>query len=277
MTNLPFETYHEAKEFFGIQIPKKFFNILITIDTYSQTNGYDTLEILFDIFGILRIEGKEARYQQTPIELFPFGSTGSDGTHYGFIVHTLDEEDSPSGEICPMDSDGVIMIGNTSHELFQNLLTDPISIEKYSELLTELKLESVISKNSRYDEEGNGVRIKVSPKIGWRFIDTTDGVGLFAEEKYFDTSHELFINDRNRIKTVERFEGLAREMSEKGFYASQLFYLKELYWNEWTNYELAKKYLEQMLLPYKKLNRQHLYDTAKNILDTFDSRFPPWT
>lgn len=277
MTNLPFETYHEAKEFFGIQIPKKFFNILITIDTYSQTNGYDTLEILFDIFGILRIEGKEARYQQTPIELFPFGSTGSDGTHYGFIVHTLDEEDSPSGEICPMDSDGVIMIGNTSHELFQNLLTDPISIEKYSELLTELKLESVISKNSRYDEEGNGVRIKVSPKIGWRFIDTTDGVGVFAEEKYFDTSHELFINDRNRIKTVERFEGLAREMSEKGFYASQLFYLKELYWNEWTNYELAKKYLEQMLLPYKKLNRQHLYDTAKNILDTFDSRFPPWT
>lgn len=277
MTNLPFETYHEAKEFFGIQIPKKFFNILITIDTYSQTNGYDTLEILFDIFGILRIEGKEARYQQTPIELFPFGSTGSDGTHYGFVVHTLDEEDSPSGEICPMDSDGVIMIGNTSHELFQNLLTDPISIEQYSELLTELKLESVISKNSRYDEEGNGVRIKVSPKIGWRFIDTTDGVGVFAEEKYFDTSHELFINDRNRIKTVERFEGLAREMSEKGFYASQLFYLKELYWNEWTNYELAKKYLEQMLLPYKKLNRQHLYDTAKNILDTFDSRFPPWT
>lgn len=277
MTNLPFETYHEAKEYFGVPIPKKFFNNLITIDTFSQANGYNTLDILFDVFGVLRIEGKEARYQQTPIELFPFGSTGSDGTHYGFVIHTLYEEDNPSGEICPMDSDGVIKIGNNTNDLFENLLTDPIAIEKYSALLEELKIDPVIIENERYNQDGNGIRIKVNPKLGWKFIDTTDGVGVFAEEKYFDTSHELFINDINRTKTVERFETQATEMGDKGFYASQLFYLKELYWSEWANYELAKKYLEQMLLPYKKLGRQHLYDTAKNILDTFDSRFPPWT
>lgn len=277
MTTLPFKTYNEAKEFFGIGIPKKFYNNLIAIDTFSQTNGYDTLDTLFDIFGILRIEGKEARYQQTPIELFPFGSSGCDGTHYGFVIHTPDEEDNPSGEICPMDSDGVIMIGNTSHELFQNLLTGPIAIEKYSELLIKLQLEPVMSKNNRYDANGNGVRIKVNPKIGWRFIETTDGVGVFAEEKYFDTSHELFTNDINRTKMVEKFEKLAEEMRYKGLHASQLFYLKELYWNEWTNYELAKKYLEQMLLPYKELGRQHLYNTVKETLDTFDNRFPAWT
>jgi len=34
-----------------------------------------------------------------------------------------------------MDSDGVIMIGKNSHDLFQNLLSDPNAIEKYSELL----------------------------------------------------------------------------------------------------------------------------------------------
>lgn len=276
MTNLPFETYQEAKDFFGVPIPIKFYNNLITIDTFSQTRGYDILDILFDILGFELIEGKEARYQQTPIELFPFGNTGSDGTHYGFVIHTLDEEDYPSGEICPMDSDGVNMIGNNSHELFQNLLTAPISIEKYSELLVELELKPVISKNNRYDENGNGIRIKVNPKTGWRFVDTTDGVGVFAEEKYFDTSHKLFINDINRTKRVERFETLAKEMGDKGFYASQLFYLKELYWNEWTNYELAKTYLKQMLLPYEKLQRQHLYSTTKNIIDTFDNRFPPW-
>lgn len=128
----------------------------------------------------------------------------------------------------------------------------------------------------RKNQTFSGVRIKVNPRLGWKFIDTTDGVGVFAEEKYFDTSHELFINDRNHTKTVERFETLVKKMGDKGFYASQLFYLKELYWNEWTNYELAKNYLEQMLLPYKELDRQHLYDAAKNILDTFDNRFPPW-
>ena len=46
--------------------------------------------------------------------------------------------------------------------------------------------------------------------------------------------------------------------------------------NEWTNYELAKKYLNQMLLPYEQLSRQHLYTTAKDILDSFDIRYPEW-
>jgi len=73
----------------------------------------------------------------------------------------------------------------------------------------------------------------------------------------------LFINDINRTRTVEKFEALAEEMRYKGLYASQLFYLKEFYWNEWTNYELAKKYLGQMLLPSEKLNRQHLFDSPK--------------
>lgn len=277
MTNLPFETYQEAKGFFGVPIPKKFFNILITLDKYSKTHGYDTLDILFDIFGILRIKGKEARYQQTPIELFPFGSIGCDGIHYGFVIHTLNEEDYPSGEICPMDSDGVVMIGKNSHDLFQNLLLDSIAIERYSDLLEELQLLPIISKKDRYIQDGNVIRIKVNQKKGWRFIETTDGVGVFAEEKYFDTSHKLFINDINRAKTVEMFEALAEMMRQKGLYASQLFYLKELYWNEWTNYELAKKYLRQMLLPYEKLDRQHLYDTTKETLETFDKRFPAFT
>lgn len=69
------------------------------------------------------------------IELFPFGSIRCDGVHYRFVIHTPDEKDNPSGEICPMDSDGVIMIGKNSHDLFQNLLSDPNAIEKYSELL----------------------------------------------------------------------------------------------------------------------------------------------
>ena len=139
-----------------------------------------------------------------------------------------------------------------------------------------LKLEPVISKQRRYDANGNGLKIQVHPKNDWRFVNTSDGVGVYAEEKYFDSSHELFINDINRTKRLECFEEKAEEMRHKGFYASQLFYLKELYWNEWTNYELAKNYLNQMLLPYEKLGRQHLFDTAKGILDSFDIRYPKW-
>lgn len=276
MTSLPFQTYTDAIEYFGVQIPKLFFNNLITVETYCNRNGYHPLDILDNLFGFEIIEANEARYQQTPIELYPFGKTGVAGTHFGFVIHTQDNEDYPSGELCPMDSDGVILIGNTSHALFQNLLTDPILIDKHSQLLKALELEPIISKEKRYDVNGNGLKITVQPKNGWRFVNTSDGVGVFAEEKYFDTSHELFINDTNRTKRVDFFEELAEEMRSKGFYGSQLFYLKELYWNEWTNYDLAKKYLNQMLLPYEQLGRQHLYTTAKDILDSFDIRYPEW-
>jgi len=65
MTSLPFKTYHKAKEFFGVPVPKKFFNNLITIDAFSQICGYNTLNTLCDVFGVMRIEEKEASYQQT--------------------------------------------------------------------------------------------------------------------------------------------------------------------------------------------------------------------
>lgn len=276
MTSFPFQTYNEAKEYFGVQIPKLFYTNLMTIDAYCKNNNYHTADILYDLFGFEIVEGNEARCQQTPIELYPFGRTGVDGTYYGFVIHTQENEDYHSGELCPMDSDGVMLIGNNSQALFQNLLTDPNLLDIHSELLKALELELTINKQNRFDTNGNGLKIEVHPKNEWRFVNTSDGVGVFAEEKYFDTSHELFKNYINRAKGVECFEELAEEMRYKGFYASQLFYLKELYWNEWTNYELAKKYLHQMLLPYKKLGRQHLYETAKGILDSFDIRYPEW-
>ena len=66
---------------------------------------------------------------------------------------------------------------------------------------------------------------------------------------------------------------MAFEMKKRGFYASQLYYLKELYWYEWTDYKLAKELLNQMLEPYEKLNRQHLYDMTKQIIENFYKKF----
>jgi hypothetical protein len=273
MTNLPFQTYDEAKDHFGIAIPKIFYDTLIRIDRFCRLNSHDTLDTLFDVFGILRIEGKEARYQQTPIEFFPFGSIGSDGIHYGFVVHTLGEEDYPSGELCPMDSDGVVVIGNNSTELFQNLLQDKTSIDNFLPLLRDLKLEPVLANRNRYDESDNALRVKVKPKENWKYLQTSDGVGVFAEEHYFDIHHGDQYNFLNRNKAIEKYEKLAIDMEKRKLYASQLYYLKELYWNEWTNYELAKKYLSGMLICYQNLNRQHLYHMAKWTIETFDKRY----
>lgn len=273
MSQLPFESFEEAEKFFGVKIPRRFVNTLLAIDAYSRQAGLDTPEVLFDVFGILRIEGREARYQQTPIELFPFGSTGSDGIHYGFIIHTVDEQDYPSGALCPMDSDGVVLIGNDTQTLFQNLLSDEDSASDHLHLLKDLSLDPNKMDRDRYDQSGNAFKIAYKPKLGWKLIETSDGAGIFAQEYYFERSHVSNYDLSNRGKTMEQYEQLAFDSFNNGLFASQLFYLKELYWHEWTNPILAKKYLQEMLQAYEKLNRAHLYDVTKWTIDTFDKRF----
>lgn len=273
MTALQFKTYDESTKYFGIKLPRRFVDNILIVDDFCQAHQLDTLDILFDTFGLLRIEGKEARYQQTPIELFPFGSIGSDGIHYGFIVHTVDEDDYPAGEICPMDDDGVVLISNTTPDLFQNLLCDTKILDKYPVLYKQLSLTNNIVDRERYYLNGNTLRLSVKPKKDWIFMNTRDGAGVFAQNKYFNNHHQTKYDTLNRVKGIEEYQNLANEMKRLGLYASQLYYLKELYWYEWTNSVLAKELLNQMLKPYEKLNRQHLYDTTKWIIETFDKRF----
>lgn len=270
---LPFKTYDEATAYFGIKFPKQFVDTLLTIDHFCQVNQLDTAETLFDIFGLLRIEGNEARYQQTPIELFPFGSTGSNGTHYGFIIHTIEEEDFPSGEICPIDDLGVDLIANNTAYLFQNLLCENSFLESHPDLFRQLNLTNTIIDRKLYDLNENILRETVKFKKDWRFLNTQDGAGVFAENKYFNTYHHTKYNFLNSKNGIEEYQNLANDMRKHGLYASQLYYLKELYWCEWTNYVIAKDLLTQMLEPYEKLNRPHLYEMTKWVIETFDQRY----
>jgi hypothetical protein len=270
---LQFTTYDEATEYFGIRLPRQFVNNLLIIDNFCKAEQLDTFDSLSDIFGLFRIEGNEARYRQTPIELFPFGSIGSDGIHYGFVIHTTHDDDYPAGEICPMDDDGVVLIGNNSTELFQNLLCDNSFFDRYPTLFNQLGLTRNVIDRKRYDRNENPLRVTIKPRNGWTFMDTKDGVGVFAERKYFNKYHQTKYDTLNRLKGVEEYQDLAYEMKNLGFYASQLYYLKELYWYEWTNSVFAKELLTQMLEPYEKLDRQHLYDMTKWTIETFTRRY----
>lgn len=269
---LPFNTYSEARDYFGIDMPRQFIDQLFVIDNYCRANNLDTLSCLFDVFGILRLEGNSARYQQTPVEFFPIGSTGSDGEHYGYIMHTDGEPDYPSAELCPMDSDGAVVIGHDTQSLLQNLLCDESAIDSYKLLIEKLGLRPVTIHRKRYDGENKTLRIAVEPKQGWRFVQTADGAGVFAEEKYFNEYHEEY-DTLKRMSGIEPYEYLAAEMKEFGYYGSQLYYLKQLYWFEWTNYTLAVKCLTEMQDAYQHLSRPHLVATTKWLIDTFSSRY----
>lgn len=271
MHTLPFNNAEEAKAYFGVNMPPLFLKQLSVIDQYCYTNQLDTADVLYDNFGMLRIEGDEARYRQTPIEFFPFSSIGCDGIHYGYIIHVEGEEDYPSGEICPMDDSGVILIGHNTEQLFQNLLTEDASFLTNEPLLRELQLAPMIIERQLYDKDENPVRININPKPGWRFIQTSDGAGVYAPEHLFDSYHQQ--NPPRPHRFTDEYRELANEMETKGLYASQLYYLKELFWAGWTNHELAKTLLAEMITVYEKLKRKHLSQMAKMVLVNFDRKY----
>src|SRR5687768_11002071 len=99
MDLFPFQTYPEAVKHFGFAVPATFYETLKTIEKYCNDNGYDTMDVLSNLVEIVQLTGDEMPYQQTPIELFPFASTGWDGIHYGFLVHIEGQNEYPTGMV----------------------------------------------------------------------------------------------------------------------------------------------------------------------------------
>ncbi|HMQ49775.1 MAG TPA: hypothetical protein PKA00_20035 [Saprospiraceae bacterium] len=119
-------------------------------------------------------------YKQTPIELFPFSSIDPGGIHYGFVIHTAEDDDYRAGEICPMDDDGVVVISNHTTDLFQNFLCDISFFDSYPALAKQLKLTNKVIDRERYGLNEKTWSVSVKPKHDWAFMNTKDGAGVFA-------------------------------------------------------------------------------------------------
>ncbi len=93
----------------------------------EAANSEDDWESWFEsVTGLLAV-GQEDRYGRTPPELFPFGNTGCDGIHLGYVIH--DEriaDDFPVGQMCPMDHEGVTSIGSDTRDAFLNIFSNQL-------------------------------------------------------------------------------------------------------------------------------------------------------
>jgi hypothetical protein len=67
------------------------------------------------------LAGEEARYPSTPPEMFPIAAMGVDGVHYGYVIHApeLSAADYPLGHLCPMDAEGVSLLGMNTLEAIE--------------------------------------------------------------------------------------------------------------------------------------------------------------
>lgn len=246
---------------FGFQVPLPFAEFLMNLYKYCQKDNQEVSNLFERLTGQM-LDGEDMRYPQTPPELFPIASMGVDGVHYGYVIHApeLPAEDYPVGEICPMDDDGVILVGNTTQEALENFggyVIEGEKDEKERQEISDLYKFFGLRPNSesnkiRYLNNGKALPITPSIPANWLYIPTADGIGVLAPAEKFRNEPLTLIKN---LHTPDEFLKHADKASHDNFPATALYYLREGFWLNWTDSTVAQSFSSRMMKTYMELNR----------------------
>jgi hypothetical protein len=254
----------------GFNVPPLFVEIVTAIWSEARRMKKEANELFAALFEIPG--GPESRYPGTPPELFPIASMHVDGVHSGYVIHApeLDSDDFPLGEYCPMDSGGIFLLGGGTLEAFENsmsralrseeVLSHPLDVETKHAIIAisaQFGLTPSAKKSSRrYGKDGNG--LPVLPKIpaGWRHVQTSDGVGVFAKNSAFrpKCKRDLALLTKDLTNTIR----MAKTDLHDGFAASALELLREARWNHWSDGSGLVRCNEMLIEAYRYLERDLL-------------------
>jgi hypothetical protein len=219
------------------------------------------------------------RYPETPPELFPFAKTGVGGVHLGHVVHApeLAAADYPVGELSPSGPSGVSLVGRTTAEAFENLLSRQRALglaptlsraearrveDRRARLVRALAIDPQVDRwRRRYDAEGKGLPLIPEVPEGWRHVMTSDGVGVLAPEEAFP----------GRPVTLPKpgvhfghFISTAREALMLDWPAQALRCLKEGWWTAGSQEGAIAQLAPMLIETYELLGRRSLADIVES-------------
>ncbi len=177
---------------FGFTPPRAFVGLVQTIWDVAEERRLDPYDVFEQI--LTRPAGIVGRHPDlTPAELFVFADTGSDGEHYGYVVHApeLPGEDQLVGSFEPGPGDGVLYVGRSTAEAVENAVAywhaERPASEEALEVLARLHLRLDTSRADRVHgiRDGDWVRLVPEVPVGWRYVATSDGIGVLAPEAAF--------------------------------------------------------------------------------------------
>ena len=230
--------------------------------------GVDLLGLEYLNLGHGLLDSFECRYESTPVEFFPFLSTGGDGVSHGYVIHApeLDSDDWPMGSLVPGDSDGVTHIGDSTVAAIENLISyrlDSDGVDMIDlELLGSLGIAPSAAKagNIRLRRDGEYVRPRPRIPDGWKHVMTSDGVGVLAHASQFRDSATASLS---RGADAEDLMRLAQRATVDGFHGDALCYLKEAWWHRYHDLEREplKRLKVGLVTVYEKLGKSLLAET----------------
>src|SRR5438105_3448690 len=78
-------------ESLGFKVPTRFTEFVGRLYDFANGDPAVCLDAFETALGLFP-QGEDARYSGTPPELFPVGTTGCDGDHYGYLLHAPELE-----------------------------------------------------------------------------------------------------------------------------------------------------------------------------------------
>ncbi|MBE7380850.1 MAG: hypothetical protein F6J95_005520 [Leptolyngbya sp. SIO1E4] len=269
-------------ETYGFPVPRLFAEVTRIVLTFMEEGYHDPFDYLgWELTPALHLfsngqAGHDlfARHPWTPIEMFSFGWSGTDGEHYGYLIHApeLKQSDYPIVEFEPMNDFGLNLVGPDTRSGLEGLLSLIVGAEyatalhKHHELAFMLDLHPTAQKADWYQN-----RRAVIPAIpdGWRYEPTSDGVGVLAPAHTFSPNHEADSACDYEIQAVESdLQTILRKAEialEQGYPATALAIIRESYWQQY-DVDNFNQYAPLWSQAYADLGRPLLADTVDRIL-----------
>lgn len=280
----------------GYRAPRAFVDILQLIKDDVGNDAAALGDWLEEVAGV-RLAGRPlkavaasrskrdyVRYPETPPELFPFAKTGVGGVHLGHLLHApeLERDDYPVGELSPSGPVGVLLVGRTTAEAFENLISRQIlrgmspSLSRGEQRKNEARRDRLVQTlgiepradqwRRRYDDDGKGVPIEPDVPEGWLHVMTSDGVGVLAPEEAFP-GREVSLPKPG--VHFGHFLSTAREALMLDWPAQALRCLKEGWWTAGAQEGAIAQLAPMLMETYELLGRRLLADVVEGLARRF--------
>lgn len=246
-------TQKSISKTFGFQMPLSYVQLVEWIYDSAQGDPEACTELFAECFGV-GVEDGVSGYESTPPELRTVSWPGVDGVHLGFLVHApeVKQDDYPIAEFCPMDSDGVSLIGQGIVSglvaLGRQWSGKPERIELPAWQAAVAELDKRKPKKAETNSETNHW-VVVPPQ--WRFQPSADGVGVLAPEELFGPQELVAVPAD--CDDFQAYVKPANAAIRKGYWAAALYYLREGYWHNWPAH--PQPIAERLCTVYERLNR----------------------
>lgn len=214
-------------DWIGLVVPSDFVKAVRAIRAVAITGKLEPSIVMDNVLGMTPAN-EEDRYYNTPAELFPFASTHCDGNHYGFLVLApeIGSAEFPVASFCPIDSDGVSLVGESVQSAVSTIMARTLKWSRNRNDFEQVRSAVLAVVNHLGWEPAEIEPPAISIPCGWRFIPTSDGVGVLGPAEAFSQS----LLRPWEFGLVGEFVAAAKVAIASHHFGSALYFLRQIYW-----------------------------------------------